>query len=66
VGSPTVSPALETWVFVCSLLFLAGIVLVVSTAVPSARERYPKALINGFLLAIASFALVILGAVILG
>jgi hypothetical protein len=61
-----VSPALETWVFVCSLLFLAGIVLVVSAAVPVARERYPKALIHGFLLAIASFALVILGAVILG
>ncbi|MFO8150487.1 MAG: hypothetical protein R6T93_09330 [Trueperaceae bacterium] len=60
------SPALEAWVFFCSLLFLAGIVLVVSAAVPSARERYPKALIHGFLLAIASFALVIVGAVVLG
>jgi len=60
------SPALETWVFFCSLIFLAGIVLVVSAAVPAAQRRYPKALLHGFLLAVASFALVIVGAVILG
>ena len=60
------SPALETWVFACSVLFLAGIVLVVSAAVPAARERYPKALLHGFLLAMASFVLVIVGALILG
>lgn len=60
------SPALENWIFACSLLFLLGIVLVVSAAVPAARERYPKALLHGFLLAIASFALVIVGALVLG
>jgi len=60
-----VSPALEAWIFACSLLFLAGIVLVVSAAVPAARRRYPKGLLHGFLLAVASFALVIVGALIL-
>jgi hypothetical protein len=59
------SPALNAWVFGCSLLFLAGMVLVVASAVPAVARRYPKALPHGFLLAVASFGLVILGAVVL-
>jgi len=60
-----VSPALEAWVFGCSLLFLGGILLVVGSAVPAVQRRYPRALLHGFLLAIASFALVLVGALIL-
>lgn len=57
---------LETWVFVRSLVFLIGIAMVVAYAVPAVRARYPKALFVGFALAIASFALVGLGALLLG
>lgn len=53
---------LDTWLFACSLLFLAGIVLVVASASPALARRYPRALLHGFLLAIASFGLVLLGA----
>ncbi len=60
-----VSPALETWVFVSSWVFLIGMALVVAYAVPTVRARYPKVLFLGFGLAIASFALVGLGALLL-
>ena len=59
------SPALDAWVFACSLLFLAGMLMVVGSAVPAVQRRYPKALPHGFLLAVASFGLVIVGAVLL-
>jgi hypothetical protein len=60
-----VSPALNAWVFGCSLLFLAGMVLVVASAIPAVARRYPRALPHGFLMAVASFGLVIVGALLL-
>lgn len=56
------TPTLEAWLFACSLLFLAGIVLVVASGVPAVARRHPRALLHGFLVAIASFGLVLLGA----
>lgn len=64
--SGLVDPALDAWLFVCSLAFLAGMLLVLSSAWPGVRARYPKGLLHGFLLAIASFAAVGLGAWLLG
>ncbi len=64
--SGLVNPALETWTFGSSLVFLVGIALVVAYAVPTVRARYPKVLFLGFGLTIASFALVGLGALLLG
>jgi hypothetical protein len=61
-----VDPALEAWTFASSLVFLFGIALVVAYAVPVVRARYPKVLFVGFALTIASFALVGLGALLLG
>lgn len=63
--SGLVAPGLDAWLFACSLVFLAGIALVVASAVPVVRERYPKALLHGFGLAVFSFALVGLGALLL-
>jgi hypothetical protein len=65
VGGAAVSPALNAWIFGCSLLFLAGMVLVVASAVPAVARRYPRALPHGFLMAVASFGLVIVGALLL-
>ena len=59
------NPALEAWIFGCSLLFLAGMVLVVASAFPAVARRYPRALPHGFLMAIVSFGLVIVGALLL-
>jgi len=56
------NPTLEAWIFACSLLFLAGMLLVVGSAVPAVQRRFPRVLLAGFLLAIASFALVLVGA----
>ena len=64
--SGLVEPALDAWLFVCSVVFLAGMLLVASSAVPRVRERYPKALMHGFLVAITSFALVGVGIWLLG
>jgi hypothetical protein len=58
------SPVLNAWIFGCSLLFLAGMVLVVASAIPAVARRYPRALPHGFLVAVASFALVIVGALL--
>ena len=60
------NPTLEAWIFGCSLLFLAGMLLVVGSAVPAVQRRFPRVLLVGFLLAIASFALVLAGALLLG
>ena len=60
------NPTLEAWIFGCSLLFLLGMLLVVGSAVPAVQRRFPRILIVGFLLAIASFALVLVGALLLG
>jgi len=59
------NPALDAWIFACSLLFLVGMLLVVASALPSVERRYPRALPHGFLLAVASFALVVVGALLL-
>lgn len=64
--SGLVNPALDAWLFACSLGFLAGMLLVVASASERVRTRYPKALLHGFLLAIVSFAAVGLGAWLLG
>lgn len=59
------SAALNAWIFGCSLLFLAGMLLVVGSGLPAVQRRYPKALGHGFLMAVASFGLVIVGALLL-
>lgn len=64
--SGPVDPALDTWLFVASLGFLAGMLLMLASAWPGVRARYPNGLVHGLLLAIASFAAVGLGAWLLG
>lgn len=51
-----------TWgwlVTVAAWVFLAGTLLVASSAVPAVARRWPRLILVGFLLAIASFALVL-------
>jgi hypothetical protein len=52
----------DTWMFLSSLLFLVGILLVIASAVPVLSERYPKALMHGFLTALVAVALAVVGA----
>ena len=40
--------------FGLSLAFLLGIVLTVTSVVPALRERYPKLMLQGFLLAVGA------------
>lgn len=45
--------------FVCSLIFLLGVLMVAASAFSSVRERYPQVMLHGFLVAVGSFALVL-------
>jgi hypothetical protein len=62
----TGDPVLDGVTFVASCLFLLGMVMVVSTAVPSVQRRYPRVLVLGFLIAVLSFVIVGVAAVVLG
>ena len=46
--------------FACSLVFLAGILMVAASVSERVRARYPRLMLNGFLVAVASFGLVLL------
>lgn len=48
-----------------SYLFLAGVLLVFSTIFPAVRNRWPKALMVGFMLAVGSIFLVLFAATVL-
>lgn len=53
------SPTWDWLVAVAAWLFLAGTLLVASSAVPAVARRWPRLVLVGFLLAIASFVLVL-------
>ena len=46
--------------FACSLVFLAGILMVAASVSERVRARYPGLMLQGFLVAVASFGLVLL------
>ena len=48
----------DTVLFVSSLVFLVGVLMVTAAIFESVRERYPKIILHGFLLAILSFVVV--------
>ena len=48
----------EQVLFISSLVFLVGVLMVTAAISESVRERYPKIILHGFLLAILSFAIV--------
>jgi hypothetical protein len=62
----TGDPTLDRVTFAASCLFLLGMLMVVATAVPVVQRRYPRFLMYGFLLAILSFVVVGVAAVVLG
>ncbi len=45
--------------FSCSLIFLLGVLMVAASAFSGVRERYPQVMLHGFLVAVGSFALVL-------
>lgn len=47
-------------IFACSLLFLLGVLMVSVSAFEGVRSRYPKVMLNGFLVAVLSIGLVLL------
>lgn len=50
--------------FGCSLIFLAGILMVTASVFPGVQARYPRLMLQGFLVAVASFGLVLLVGVV--
>lgn len=46
-------------IFGCSLLFLLGVLMVSASAFEGVRARYPKVMLNGFLVAVLSIGLVL-------
>ena len=45
--------------FVCSLIFLLGVLMVTVSAFETVRTRYPQVMLHGFLVAVGSFVLVL-------
>ena len=62
----TGDPVLDGWLYAASWLFLAGIVLVVASAVPALTRRFPRLLMTGFMLALASLVVVLIAALVRG
>jgi len=54
-----VNPTWDWLISVAAWLFLAGTLLVTLSAVPNVSRRWPRAMVAGFLTAIASFVLVL-------
>ena len=52
----------ERVLFVSSLIFLVGVLMVTAAIFERVRERYPKIILHGFLLAILSFVIVVVSA----
>ncbi len=52
----------ERVLFVSSLIFLVGVLMVTLAIFEGVRERYPKIILHGFLLAISSFVIVAVSA----
>lgn len=46
--------------FACSLVFLLGVLMVAASAWGRVRARYPQVMLHGFLVALASFVMVLL------
>ena len=46
--------------FGCSLVFLAGVLMVAASVSERVRARYPRLMLSGFLVAVASFVLVLI------
>ncbi len=46
--------------FVCSLIFLLGVLMVAASAFEGIRARYPQVMLHGFLVALASIGMVLL------
>lgn len=45
--------------FGCSLIFLLGVLMVTASAFEGVQARYPKVMLHGFLVSVASFVLVL-------
>lgn len=56
---------LESVVRIASYIFLTGVLLVVASAVPALTRRWPRVMMVGFLLAVASLFMVLAAALLL-
>ncbi|MFO7544226.1 MAG: hypothetical protein R6W77_01875 [Trueperaceae bacterium] len=56
---------LETVLRIASYIFLTGVLLVVASAVPALTRRWPRAMMVGFLLAVASLFMVLAAALLI-
>jgi hypothetical protein len=57
---------LDGLLYAASWLFLLGVMMVVLSAVPALARRYSRVFLHGFLLSVASLALALVAALVLG
>lgn len=57
---------LDAWLSAASWLFLVGVLMVIASAVPALARRFPRLLVQGFMMTIASLALALVAALTRG
>lgn len=62
----TGDPTLDAWLTAAAWAFMIGTLLVVASALPPIARRFPRVLMAGFMLAIASIAVAFVAALRLG
>jgi hypothetical protein len=62
----TGDPVLDGWLHAASWLFLAGVLMVIGSAVPVLARRFPRLLVQGFLLTIAALGVALVAALTRG
>ena len=62
----TGDPVLDGWLHAASWVFLAGVLMVIGSAVPALARRFPRLLVQGFLVTIAALAMALVAALSLG
>jgi ABC-type multidrug transport system permease subunit len=61
----TGDPLLDRIIYVASWMFMVGMIMIVSTAAPAVAQRFPRLFLGGFLLALLSFVVVGVSAMVL-
>ncbi len=57
---------LDAWLHAASWLFLAGVLMVIASAVPALALRFPRLLVQGFMVTIAALGVALVAALVRG
>lgn len=62
----TGDPLLDRWLEAASWLFLVGVVMVIGSAVPALAQRFPRLLVQGFMVSIAAIGVALVASLTIG